>query len=414
MKSFVALCLAAALAAIVGSPSALSRAGTEPSLIKKPLFEAGQSGYGLYRIPGIVVTSKGTILAYCEARRQGNDWGTNNIMLRRSTDGGKTWDLPRMIAHQGRRIPRSPVAIEKHQGKDNDQTVNNPVAIADQQSGVVHFLYCVEYGHVFYMHSNDDGISWSNPVEITSVVETLKPKYNWRVVATGPGHGIQLKNGRLLVPIWLSTSEKSKNGHGPSCTSTLYSDDGGVTWKVGEIFGTASDTWKTTGEPTAVQLADGKVMVNMRTPTKQDRRLVVTGTDGATGWGTPHFDSALKEPGCMASLVRLSLKPESDKNRILFSNPDTLDAPPDAPGTPGTRRARKNLSVKLSYDEGQTWPVNRVLEAGPSAYSDLAVLPDGTILCLYEGQKVLTLARFNLEWLSEGKDTLTAGRTARK
>jgi sialidase-1 len=102
----------------------------------------------------------------------------------------------------------------------------------------------------------------------------------------------------------------------------------------------------------------------------------------------------------MASLARYSVEP---KTRLLFSNPDTLETGKDG-DVPGGHRERKNLTVKLSYDEGKTWPVKRVLEPGRSAYSDLAVLTDGTILCFYEGQGTLMLARFNLEWLTEGRD----------
>jgi sialidase-1 len=160
-------------------------------------------------------------------------------------------------------------------------------------------------------------------------------------------------------------------------------------------------------------------MLNVRSESKQNRRIVVTSDDGATGWSMPRFDDALAEPICMASIVRLSTTTDSDKNRILFANPDNL-AREDGNEQPGEKRDRKNLSVKLSYDEGQTWPVNKPLEPGYSAYSDLAVLADGTILCLYErgrvtrqGQKSLpdagiAVARFNLEWLTDGQDSLPA------
>lgn len=112
----------------------------------------------------------------------------------------------------------------------------------------------------------------------------------------------------------------------------------------------------------------------------------------------------------MAGLVRFSAKPGADKNRLLFSNPDNL-ARADGKEAPGKSRDRKNLSVKLSYDEGKTWAVNKVVEHGWSAYSDLAVTPRGTVLCFYGRAKEphfagdrLTVARFNLEWLTDGKD----------
>ena len=116
----------------------------------------------------------------------------------------------------------------------------------------------------------------------------------------------------------------------------------------------------------------------------------------------------------MASLCRLSLaSPSGGRNRLLFVNPHNLERA-DGNTTPGLGRDRKNVSVKLSYDEGQTWPVNKTLEPGASGYSDLAVGADGEIYCFFErgssegnfATKFLTVARFNLEWLTDGKDSL--------
>jgi sialidase-1 len=252
------------------------------------------------------------------------------------------------------------------------------------------------------MRSDDDGVTFSKPVEISATFEKFRPEYDCNVIATGPGHGIQLTNGRLVVPVWLSTGAK---GHGPSVTATIYSDDHGETWQRGEIAIPDTSEWVNPNETVAVQLADGRVMLNARSLGKKNRRVVTTSPDGATRWSKPKLDNALLEPICMASMVRFSSQPAGDKNRILFSNPDNLSRA-DGKETPGGHRDRKNLSIKLSYDEAQTWPVNKVLEAGPSAYSDLAVLPDGTILCFYERPKLLTIARFNLEWLTDGKDSL--------
>jgi sialidase-1 len=152
----------------------------------------------------------------------------------------------------------------------------------------------------------------------------------------------------------------------------------------------------------------------VRSESKAHRRLVTTSKDGATGWSKPVFQEQLLEPICMASIVRLSALPAGDKNRIVFANPDNLSRT-DKKETPGKSRDRKNLSIKLSYDEGTTWPVNKLLEPGFSGYSDLATLGDGTILCFYERRStdeksstktgLLTVARFNLPWLTDGKDS---------
>ena len=146
-------------------------------------------------------------------------------------------------------------------------------------------------------------------------------------------------------------------------------------------------------------------MLNVRSESKMHRRLVTIGPDGASGWSTPKFDEALLEPICMAGIVRYQ---HAGKSLILFSNPHNLEGGREGKLNPGKSRDRRNLSIKISRDEGQTWPVNKLLEDGPSMYSDIAVTQGGTILCFYgRGTKpgfagaVITLARFNLEWLEQ-------------
>lgn len=390
---------------------AASAFGAEPFISKMPLFEGGEGGYKLYRIPGIVVTRNGTILAYCEARKfTGQDWDTIDIEMRRSTDGGQTFSPPEVIAHVTVPITRSPVAIERKQGNLTDVTYNNPVAIPDR-NGMVHFVFCIDYMRVFYMRSTDEGKTFSPPVEITSAFDQFRPEYAWRVVATGPGHGIQLANGRLLVPIWMALGTQG-NGHSPSVAATVYSDDHGVTWHRSEIAVPNTPEFSSPNETDAVQLADGRVMLNVRTAGRNLRTIVIS-KDGATKWSAPHLQEDLPDPVCFASLVRLSTKKTGGKNRLLFSNPDNLTRQ-DGKDLPG--KDRRNLTVRISYDEGASWTVKKSLEPDLSGYSDLAVMRDGTILCLYEAgsaappkgfmTRQLILARFNLEWLTDGKDSL--------
>lgn len=385
--------------------------GAEPFFKTAQLFEGDQGGYKLYRIPGIVVTRKGTILAYCEARKfTGGDWDTIDIAMRRSTDGGKTFSAPEIIAHVKAPIERNPVSIERKQGKLTDVTYNNPVAIPDR-NGALHFLFCINYMRVFYMRSTDDGKTFSTPVEITSAFEKLRPEYAWRVVATGPGHGIQLANGRLLVPIWFALGTQG-NGHGPSVNSTVYSDDHGATWHCGEIAVPDTPAFPNANETNAVELADGRVMLNVRTSGNNHRTIVIS-NDGASKWSAPRLQDDLPDPICFASLQRLSTRKSGGKNRLIFTNPDNLTRK-DGKDTPS--KDRINLTARISYDEGLTWTIKKPIEPGLAGYSDLAVMHDGTILCLYEtgtvvpGSKAplrqLMLARFNLEWLTDGKDGL--------
>ena len=371
---------------------------------KFDVFQSGIGGYALYRIPGVVVTSKGSILAYAEARQSGRgDWGPIDIVLKRSTDGGATWSALRVIASVAGEKSKNPVALAQNLAKPDDVTYNNPVAIADRKPGVVHFVFCLEYMRAYYMRSEDDGVSFSAPREITGSFEEFRREYPWKVIATGPGHGIQLRNGRLLIPIWMSTGTGG-HAHRPSVASVIYSDDQGRTWRRGDIALPNAGDWVIPNETAAVELGDGRVMLNARSESKANRRLVTISKNGATGWSTPAFQEQLLEPICMASMVRYSTKKQGGKDRLLFSNPDNLSRADGNP-EPGKSRDRKNVTVQLSYDEGETWSVKRAVEAGRSGYSDLAVMKNGAILLLYErAADALTLARFNLEWLTDGRD----------
>jgi sialidase-1 len=388
---------------------ACAASAAEPWIEKIDLFRSGDGGYNLYHIPGVVVTKSGAVLAWCEARKKSIDWDDIRILLRRSTDDGKTWSTPEIIADVPGAKQKNPVALKLKDVDPADITYNNAVLIADRD-GTVHMLFCLEYMRCFYQRSSDDGVTWSTPVEITSTFEKFRPQYDWKVLATGPNHGIQLRTGRLIVPVWLSEAT-AKNPHHPSVTATIYSDDGGKTWSAGEIAVPTTNEWTDPNETVAIELADGRVMLNVRTESKTHRRLITTSRDGATGWSKPRFDDALLEPICMAGIVRYSLATGGDKNRILFSNPHNL-ARGEGQEVPGKTRDRKNLSIKLSYDEGESWPVNKTIEPEWSGYSDLAVTGSGTILCFYgRGQKTrfagdrLTVARFNLQWLTDGKDS---------
>ena len=395
----------------------VARAAT-PFLERNDLFAEHTDGFVSYRIPGVVVTAPGTVLAYCEARKfSGADWGEIEIHLRRSADGGRTFAPARQIAHLGPRLPRHPVLAEhpsgKHGGPD-EQTVNNPVAIATRE-GPVHLLYCVEYQRAFHVRSDDDGLTWSAPVEITGAFAGFRPAWPWRVLALGPGHGLQLQSGRLVVPVWIALAEGSPHGGGVS--ATIFSDDGGRTWRAGAIAVPNDARTPGPSEAIATELPGGRVLLLTRTRSPGHRKVATISPDGAGGWSTPQLVPDLVEPICMSGLLTLPDAVGRPSAYLVHSNPDHLGVAGRDP-RPGDRRDRRNLTIKLSRDGGATWPVSRVLEPGPSAYSDLAVLPDGTIVCFYERGRPgalrpgsrredwpyarLTLARFNRTWLESG------------
>jgi sialidase-1 len=206
---------------------------------------------------------------------------------------------------------------------------------------------------VWVSKSDDDGVTWSTPAEITKDVK--RPEWTW--VATGPGVGIQTKQGRMLIPCDHVEAETKKGA-----SHVVWSDDHGRTWTLG---GTVVGG---TNECQVVERSDGSLLMNLRnyrTPSRE--RATSTSADGGATWSPLSHDAALIEPICQASILRLPGEP----SRILFSNP-------------ADRKSRIRMTVRMSRDEGATWSKGKEFGEGPAAYSCLTVLPGGAAGCLYE------------------------------
>ncbi len=337
--------------------------------------------YLSYRLPSMVVTRNGVVCVACEAyTTMHGDWSESNLLLKRSLDGGQTWQKPVVIAQDGHLIQaeKNEMVLKKGIGENNKITFDNTVLIADR-NGTLHVLYCVEYARIFYRRSDDDGITFSEAVEITSALEPLNKVYPWKVLAVGPGHGIQLRNGRLLVAAWISPGTGA-GAHHPSVTTTIYSDDHGLMWKCGEIAIPCTDEWIDPNEAVVAELSDGRVVLNARSESAPRLRLVTTSQDGISQWSRPAFCDGLFEPICAAGLLGVT----SDTGRILlFSAPGTKEWLQESVENQ-QKCCRSELMLHLSYDEGVEWPDSILLAKGNVAYSDLAEMPDGSILCLYE------------------------------
>jgi len=394
------------------------RAAAEPE--RQDLFGATDR-YLTCRIPGLIVTPKGAMLAYCEGRRGSrSDWADIDILIRRSTDGGKTWSPARDFIKLPDPQPRNPLRMDLKAEMGAEQltsrTYHNCIMIPDRQTGAVHCLFCLDYWRCFYMRSDDDGATFSAPREITDVIAGYRAQgVKWRVVGNGCGNGIQLASGRLVEALWLSDSTQVRGGgHRPGNVGVIYSDDHGATWKIGGWVMKNSAELPNPSETCEVELSDGRVLFNTRVEGKHYQRVTTVAADVAGSWSEPKFEPALFEPWCEASLLRISGSP--DKNRILFCNPDSEHSPVEAhAGIGGKSRARRNLTIKISYDDCQTWPVSKVIDPGVAGYSDMAIGPDGTIFCLFEhgtttgsqtANAAVTLERFDLGWLTDGKDRL--------
>lgn len=325
------------------------------------------AAYFRYRIPGMVVTSRGTILLYCEARTTQSDWARMDILLYRSEDGGESFDGPIVIAR----------------GTDAYRTVNNPVCIVDGDT--LHFLYCRDYsihgGDVWYRCSKDDGRTWSEPIDI---MDSTMPAYH-NAFALGPGHGICTADGTLLTPVWMVPKENGMppESHSPAVVSTLFSHDHGKSWHTGEIL-PATDTVPDPNESMAAVLPDGRIYMNVRTTGAgfRARTWSQTGTDG---WTALTLDKALPDPTCMGSVVR-----------YCYGGIDGILAVNCA-----SQRERANLTCRFSEDGGLTWCRTYTIDPGDAGYADAAVLPDGTICVLYEKRfgEEMYLARFTIDAL---------------
>ena len=320
------------------------------------LWKSGENGYHTYRIPALAVSNKGTLLAFCEGRKQqGGDTGDIAMLVKRSTDNGQTWSEQALI------------------WDDPDHTCGNPSPVVDTSTGTIWLLMTWNRGddherdiikgtskdtrRVFVTSSTDDGMTWAEPQEITVDVK----KDNWTWYATGPGSGIQVTKGAYAGRLVIACDhiEADTNNY---FSHSIYSDDHGKSWKLGGISPQAL-----VNECEVVELSDGQLMLNMRSYTQDVKaRQVATSNDGGITWTNQHTDEQLIEPICQASIC--SYAPQ---NAILFANPASTDK-------------RVNMTVRASLDDGQTWKSQTTLFEGPSAYSDLAVCADGRVACLYE------------------------------
>jgi sialidase-1 len=347
------------------------------------VFRAGDSGYHTYRIPSVVITKDGTLLAFAEGRRSSAaDAGDIDLVLKRSADGGATWSGMQVI------------------GDNGPNTFGNPCALVDSRTGRIWLLVTHNSGSdrekdiiagtsagsrtVWIMSSSDDGKSWSAPREITS---SVKPA-GWTWYATGPGVGIDTSTGRFVIPANHAEADGVHRSH------LIFSDDRGETWKVGA----SADAG--TNESQVAEGPAGRLILNMRNhpPRAENYRMVAASSDGGATLSPAVPDRALVEPPAQASLLRMTTSAAGSRSRLLFANPAS------------TRRER--MTVRLSYDEGATWPVAKVVHEGPAAYSSLVVLRDRSIGLLFERGTAspyegITFAHFSLEWLTDSQDRLS-------
>lgn len=403
-----------------------------------------EDGKVWHPVYGLTVSKGGTLLAFSEARIGKLDEQPHDIVCKRSTDGGKTWS--------------GNISIEKGDGSywqahgqpGKLECWTNTAPIADLKTGRVFFFYALNDGQyrgkntqrmtrVFYKISDDEGKTWSQRVDITGVMN-VKADGSPNVDATGklilnedgfpcdykgrafhmpgPGHGIQLKNGRLLLQVWNrlpigkfkpdSTFQLTRLPERKYDVSTIYSDDAGKTWKLGGYVVPG----QLINESRLVELADGRVLHNARVDgpgefrkdvfegqgwhvPASSHRWVSISKDGGLTWQGGHLDKDMPAYYPTDSgLLRYTPRNKGEKSCLLFSHP-----------TNPTKRA--DMTISVSFDEGATWAKHRLVHAGGTGYSDLVRLPDGDVGLLYykangkPGEEQVTFARINYAWLTQ-------------
>lgn len=370
--------------ACLGASSLMGAVGPEFS----DVFIAGRDGFKSIRIPSVVVTGKGSVLAIAEGRAQHADQANNKLILKRSTDGGKTWGAQTIIADDGANTLNNPCSVvERQSGRVIVMYQSYPAGFSERDGKIKPGLEGPAIVRNYVVESEDDGRTWSEPLDVT---RTTKRPDGVTILASGPGIGIQLRKGphagRLIMPF----------NEGPFHqwnVLSVYSDDRGQSWKLGQpapgcrVPDGKGGEISLVNEVQMVELSDGSVMLNSRKWGGGPYRKVATSKDGGITWSAIQEDKALRDPGCMASIFRYSFPESGGKSIILYSGPDS--------------NGRDKGTIYASYDEGKTWPVKKLLYPGSFAYSVLTALPDGTIGCLFEtdGANRIVFARFTSDWL---------------
>lgn len=348
------------------------------------LFNMGDYDSQYWRIPALVTAADNSLVAVVDKRGSslGDLPNTISIMSRRSTDNGKNWSEPVVVAQGG-----------------NGKTYGDPAVVLDKKTGNLICMFVGDQGlwnatpynrqGIYVSKSTDNGVSWSEPVAITDQVYANHS--GWYAGFAGSGHGLCLKDGRLMFVLAIRATSATGVLH----NYAIYSDDGGDNWTL------STNAATTVGdEAKVVELEDGDILMSIRNPSKGNR-IFCKSTDRGQTWGKAYFETELKDPACNGDIIRYSYSTDEGsegKSRLLHSLPESTTT-------------RENVTVYLSEDDGETWPIKKRLVDGYSAYSSLTVLPDGTIGALVEEGKwdsnlpgedgfQLVFYRFTMDWLT--------------
>lgn len=350
------------------------------------LFQPGDYNSTNYRIPGVITAKDGSIVAVTDKRKynQGDLPEDIDIVCRRSTDGGHTWSEPYTIAQGTGYNHGFGDCVLAWTNDDNgliagfvggvglwNSTPSNPI-------------------RSYIARSYDNGQTWTEPEDITDFIfgsNCVVPEHRtWRASFFGSGNGLITSTGRIMfVAAIRETTAQSLSNY------AVYSDDNGITWHVSGRASVSGDEAKVT------ELVDGRILMSIR---HNGKRWYNISNDGGETWQSSTSTwNDITAPACNGDMIRYtSVNQGFNKNRLLHSVP--------------FGSSRTDVSVYISYDEGETWPVRKCIVPYSSAYSSLCVLPDGTIGLYveeeYPGNSGYSTVfyNFSLEWLTDGADSL--------
>jgi sialidase-1 len=361
-----------------------------------PVFISGTEGHQSYRIPAIVSLPNGDILAFAEGRvHHADDFGDINIVLKRSSDKGKTWSALQTI-----------VDAETLQA-------GNPAPVVDvtdplYRKGRLFLFYNTGNNHegevrkgnglreVWYKTSADGGTTWSEAVNITTQVHrprqpAVNAAYNfqedWRSYANTPGHAMQFQTGKYKGRIFVAANHSAgepKNKFEDYDAHGFYTDDHGKTFQLGAGLHIPGSN-----ESIAAELSNGKLIFNSRNQKGDIRaRIVALSSNGGQTWDTTYFDKNLPDPVCQGSILNIGKK--KGKNILAFCNA-------------ADQKRRDNLTLRISFDEGKNWEKSFVLDKDEtvkdnSAYSDIVKISGKALGVLYEKNNYSQIVFTIVKW----------------
>lgn len=423
MKTFI-ICLS-----LVLFVTSVSFSQNEPFFEEYLIWDYQEDGLYPYQSPDILVAESGTVFAFSDARIGTGDGEPSHVVLKRSEDGGRFWSKNIFMARS-----------------ENGENHLFPCMVEDRKSRKLFYFFSTrtfrdaDFSYMFVRSSMDDGKSWSEPILVDEGIKekdnqlqqqllngkapphferTNAPFFGRKIVLAGPGGGIQLSDDhpiapdRLVIPLFLIKDRfgpRDERGYG---NAILYSDDSGESWTAGGIVPLGRYL---SSEVSIIEMDNGNLLMNSRigkhTSINQKRSISIS-IDGGMTWTEPVLDHSgipLSSPtGNGLERLTFAKNDPTGTNRILYSFPNDP-------------KKRRNMTVLMSYDEHRTWPVSKLIyNGGQAGYSNIAILPDNKILLIYarggEGNwagNQVYVAKFNVEWLTYGKDGIIGERNKSK